>query len=354
MINCTIILNRGRNGMAYIGYVIRKLREKNNMSQEVLAEGICTSKYIYLIEKGDRNPSSDILSQLGEKLDTDLFDFYEYIDCEDPVAVREMFNEFLKYRGQMNLVRLLKLNHEARALPDFQRAPWSYELKVNEYMYMLLIEKKYEEIKELLMQDIDFYDKNTIEGQCRTRLNILLALCYEGLGDIEKSCMVITNVVDSMKIKRNCYKDLHLIVMAHCTYMGIHSAVGNYENVISKGVEICKLQEEFNAYEMLHYCFFFLAFTYKKLHMKDRSRDFLEKGILLSLLNDKYTDISYLTDRGIIPELLKGHVISGELVDRFTSKYHLPKQGKSEDVKSCILISQGGSENHCTSNNCSI
>jgi tetratricopeptide (TPR) repeat protein/DNA-binding XRE family transcriptional regulator len=54
--------------MVHIGSVIRELRKKKGMTQEQLAEQICSRSYISRMEKGDTIPSEEILQLLAERL----------------------------------------------------------------------------------------------------------------------------------------------------------------------------------------------------------------------------------------------------------------------------------------------
>ncbi len=54
--------------MIHIGKVIRDLRKKSGMTQDQLADGICSRSYISRMEKGDIIPSPDLLQLLAERL----------------------------------------------------------------------------------------------------------------------------------------------------------------------------------------------------------------------------------------------------------------------------------------------
>lgn len=66
--------------MNYIGSIIRDSRNRLRMSRKELAENICSEKYLYLIEKGDRTPSSEITRLLGDKVGVDIFKYYAVYD----------------------------------------------------------------------------------------------------------------------------------------------------------------------------------------------------------------------------------------------------------------------------------
>lgn len=61
------------------GEVLRYYRNKNGLSQEQLAEGICAREYIGLIEKNKRIPTLYMISAFSNKMGVNLFDAYALI-----------------------------------------------------------------------------------------------------------------------------------------------------------------------------------------------------------------------------------------------------------------------------------
>lgn len=80
--------------MNHIGNVIKEYRSLIGMSRNDIAKNICTEKYVYLIEKGQRTPSADMTRLLGDNLGIDLFEYYQYLDCINPIEVREKNQPF--------------------------------------------------------------------------------------------------------------------------------------------------------------------------------------------------------------------------------------------------------------------
>lgn len=60
-----------------MGKVILYLRKEMKLTQEQLAMGICSSKYIYLLEKDKYEPSYYILDGISKKLGINVQDFYK-------------------------------------------------------------------------------------------------------------------------------------------------------------------------------------------------------------------------------------------------------------------------------------
>ncbi len=99
--------------MNCIGSVIKEYRKRKKISRKSLADGLCSEKYIYLIEKGERTPSAEMSALLGDKLGIDLFEYYEYVDCIDPIDVNQAIKLFTRYRNGNDMVALKRVTDEA-------------------------------------------------------------------------------------------------------------------------------------------------------------------------------------------------------------------------------------------------
>lgn len=71
-----------------IGQRIKEIRHNNNLTQEELAQGIISRTYLSLIEKGNVQPSTNVLIKLSDRLNCSVDDFlndvsnYEHHDVE--------------------------------------------------------------------------------------------------------------------------------------------------------------------------------------------------------------------------------------------------------------------------------
>lgn len=76
--------------MQEIGPLIKALRKKNKLSAQALSQGICSTKYIYMIEHNERYPSADILHKLFHKLRFDYVKYLRYADLPDALKITEL------------------------------------------------------------------------------------------------------------------------------------------------------------------------------------------------------------------------------------------------------------------------
>ena len=61
------------------GDVLRYYRKKKGISQELLADGVCSREYIGLIEKGKNIPTLYMVDAFSKKMGINLFDAYALI-----------------------------------------------------------------------------------------------------------------------------------------------------------------------------------------------------------------------------------------------------------------------------------
>lgn len=101
---------------AAVGKKIKELRKNSGLSQEELAEGICTQAQISKIEKGDVFPYASTLYQISQKLGVDVNYFFDIGTTPRLDYVQEVFQQLqvmrrnLRYEEMMDIVRTEEVN----------------------------------------------------------------------------------------------------------------------------------------------------------------------------------------------------------------------------------------------------
>lgn len=113
-------MNPGGNiGWVNFGEVLRYYRKQENISQESLAEGICSREYIIQIEKGSSVPTLYMIHALSRRMQINLFDAYavvmEHHDLDTHRKI-EKLNEAIALRDD-NQAYSLAVQYSA--LPGF-------------------------------------------------------------------------------------------------------------------------------------------------------------------------------------------------------------------------------------------
>ena len=307
--------------MNYIGSVIKKQRDTLKMTRKELASGICSEKYIYLIERGRRTPAADITRLLGDRLGVDLFKHYEYLDCENPIEVEKFMRSFDRYRAENNMLALKKITDKAAKLPDFNKAPWVYEIKLNEITYRVLKEKKHKrEIKKIqdMIKNIESKHSKSI---CVANLYILLSTCYLMAGELnhakEATLTAYEIVIDKQKIEK--YEQI--VTTVKINKITVFYLLGELDDVIEDGMKLLQYQIRMAKYERIHHTFFYLAYAYYQKGNEDEGLMYFEKALHVSLIKYKPMDFFFLSAHEIFTVLINEPRISSELAEKFKKEY---------------------------------
>lgn len=300
--------------------VIRNFRELLGLSRNELSHQICSEKYLYLIETGKRSPSSQLLYTFSDRLNEDLFLYYRYLDCKDPISVCRLINKFNFCRQKGDYILLKELNSKAKKTPDFKKNPWKYEIIVNDLSIKVFLENKYEEsIREMceILTDISVHH---IENKSQIRLYILLSTCYAILGDIEKSEEATKNVAQLLPKNAIAYHD-QTHIAAHINMMNSFYIAKNYEEVCRKGNYLIQYMNDCGFYDRLLYPFFFTAFSYYHISDYEQAFVFFKKGLYIALADFKPLDIYTISIQDMFFPMLKDKNLNSELVKDFFEVY---------------------------------
>ena len=311
--------------MNHIGNVIKEVRCNLDMSRNELSENVCSEKYLYLIEKGERTPSTDIVRLFSAKLGADLFEYYKYLDCDDPVKVFEAIKQFNTYRRIADFESLKKLNDSIAVLPDFQKMHWKYEIEVNRITCMVFLEQKYNEaitcINEILKQIEPMY----LEEEYTANLYLLLSTCYQILNEIVGATQALSKADQIVHNKQNIAKYNQIIVSVKLNTMTLYHLNGEYDAAIEEGLSINRFQLESNSYERANFTFYYLAYAYYKKGLNEDAFEWFEKCLYDFLIHYSPIPAYYISNYNLFYELLNDKRVSHELVTKIRNKYDFIK-----------------------------
>lgn len=311
--------------MNHIGNVIKEVRCNLGMSRSELSENICSEKYLYLIEKGERTPSTEIVRLFSAKLDADIFEYYKYLGCIDPIKVCEAIKQFNTYRRIADFESLRKLSDSMAVLPDFQKMHWKYEIEVNRLSYMVFVDQKCNEaitlIKELLSQIEPKYS----EEEYTANLYLLLSTCYQILNDIDGANQALSVAYQIVQNKQNIAAYNQIIISVKLNAMTLYHLSEEYDAAIEEGLLINRLQLESNSYERANFTFYYLAYAYYKKGLQDAAFEWFEKGLYDLLIHYSPIPAYYISNYDLFYQLLNDKRVSHELVTKIKNKYDFIK-----------------------------
>ncbi len=85
------------------GLLIKKLRTTKGITQDQLADGVCTKTHIYNIEKGLSSPALYILEGISRKLDVDIVELYRLAQYENPIEIKDFKHRLKRAYIKMDL-----------------------------------------------------------------------------------------------------------------------------------------------------------------------------------------------------------------------------------------------------------
>lgn len=309
--------------MDNIGSVIEEYRNKLDISRKELTEGICSEKYLYMIEKGERNPSTELTRRLGNRMGVDLFEYYGYLDCKDPIGVKNVMKMFNKYRMENDINSLTEATLEAMNLPDFQKAPWMYAIEYNKYHIKILGNGEVLDSINKLPSTISEMNQNNASVLCIANFYVLLSTCYHMTKDIKNAKKAIICADELIRGKDKITKYLQVIITVKICKMSADYLAGELDSVIEEGINLNKYENEASFYERSHYILFFLAFAYYQKGLQEIGIEQFIKALCISLIKFKPIDIYYLRKFEIFEVIIEDQRVPKDLVNLFKVKYSI-------------------------------
>ncbi len=277
--------------------------------------------FIY-IEKGEREPATEMTRKLGDKLGVDLFDFYPYLDCADPVSVRESIKKFVFYRSRGDFAALKEVTDQVIDLPDYKKRPWHCEIGINRFLYMAFIENKYHEVITEINRLINMVDVQLLNDDCILGLYIMLSSCYQITGDLPNAKCAVLKANEIILNNQNI-RDKQNVISVKISLQSMFYLSGEYKKSIQVGNELLLYQQDVDSYERMNYTYFFLAFAYYKTEAYHKAIESFKKGMYHLLILHKPIDVELLSSYEVFSKMLNDGGINPYLVAEFKDKYKI-------------------------------
>lgn len=127
------------NSYISIGEIIKYYRQKSNISQANLAEGICTREYIGKIERNECCPTIDIINQLSSRLGVNLYDNYALILDHHDLKTHSQIVQLNEAISKRDFEELKHLVDTYIRLPSFSSGiPYQY-IQYSQALYSSMI-----------------------------------------------------------------------------------------------------------------------------------------------------------------------------------------------------------------------
>ncbi|WHY72596.1 helix-turn-helix domain-containing protein [Fictibacillus enclensis] len=145
-----------------VGQRIRYYRKTKGLTQEELAQGICSVSYLSKIEKGDAKSSEEVINLLCEKLgisseEVDSNEILEMLNEWNMMMVNRQFDEAERLYNQVN--EKVKIIHDPQILLRYELFLTRYHLtkQPSDVEFALRYLKKIDKLVEQLSSELKFY-----------------------------------------------------------------------------------------------------------------------------------------------------------------------------------------------------
>jgi transcriptional regulator with XRE-family HTH domain len=307
--------------VAYIGQVIQKLRVNRKLSRNTLSNGICTEKYLYLIEKGQRTPSSEVSHLLSARLGVDLFQYYEYLDCIEPIYVHDAINKLNAYRRTTNFSESIVLIRELALHPDFQKPPYSYELEVDKLGYRMFIKNEYVDAIEDIISLIDSIDNKYSGEEFTANLYVLLSTALQNSMRLEEAKKAQNQAMSILENKEGITKYHQVIYSSRLNRMTLAYLERDYQAVINDGLWLYDFSNRTNVNDRSDFTYYCIAMGYWGAGQKEEAMLWLENCVFAMLTNYRPYDISIISSFGPFTEMIRSSKICDNILNRLKRMY---------------------------------
>ena len=307
--------------MEKYGFVIRTLRKQRGMTQAELAGDVCSLKHLYSIERGIRTPSGFMLGQLGRKLEVNLFAYMPYLDCADPVAMKEAMDRMSKYRRQLRYRRLMCLRKEFECIEDFRHPPWSYELDLNEYTTRIVAGDQLAQQEQCLRRQLAEVERGYFNEPVCLELQTVLALCLMAESRCKEALPLMEDVLERSAVTLLAPRGREYHLLFRIIEMVICFNDGQYQEAIEKSKVIERLEKEWNLFEMGYFWPFVRAASHAALGRRQESLEAYLHGICLCLSVHRDWALSVICSFVGLRDLSARYRNDHPLVAEFLSRY---------------------------------
>jgi transcriptional regulator with XRE-family HTH domain len=274
---------KGVDELGTIGHVIRALRESAGLSRNELCNGICSEKYLYLIEKGLRTPSAEIQRFMSNRLQHSIFDYFEYLDCRDPIRTRAVIERLDDCRYMHMFDKLGALLGEAAALEDFQHEPWIFEYELNRVFYETIGLRRYAAGVADAVRVLEAIPAKYRSELFTVELRLLLHFCYQNLGNPTEAKDVLQQASDLCAADYGPPRYVNVRITTKLNWLYYRFQTGDYQAAVREGTRLYRYQLDVRHYRRLTITCFFIAFSYLHLLQEDGAYYWFKQGIYLLL-----------------------------------------------------------------------
>ena len=306
--------------MGHMGKVISEIRNERNMSRKDLAEGICSEKYIYFIENGQRTPSAEVVRMLSDRFGEDLTEYYKFLECEEPVRVSNTIKKLSLCQRKHKFIETQKILDDLADSRDFKKAPWCYIYEGNLIACRMFNHGEYQESIDRIHIIFENIEEQYRVSVYALTLYIELSTCNLILGNAIEAKKVAEEIE---QIVARLYESSfdHAGITGKINLLTIYYNTQEYDKAIKIGEDVLQFQNGCNAYDRIQYTLGFLAFSYYQKGNYEKAFLYLNKSLLIILYNHNWTDTFEVTSQKMFLKMIEDERVNQNLLKEYKTMF---------------------------------
>lgn len=280
-----------------IGKKIRELRKNIGLSQEDVAEGICTQAQISKIEKGIVYPYASTLYQISQKLGVDVNYFFDIGMTPRLDYIQEVENQLKVLRRNLQYEEMMEIIRTEMTNPLFSHNKKNLQLLLwHKGIYQFEVQRDHLEASETLKEAIKLTQISSKVWSER-ELEILMTMgAFYVNEEIEKALEIFQEV----KLHIEAVPHLTDITIITRLYYHIARVLTRMQKVdqsidyCKRGINWCIQKDNMFALGELHY---HIGYNYELKGELDLSRGYLEKALIVFELQKDHKYVNLLKNK---------------------------------------------------------
>jgi transcriptional regulator with XRE-family HTH domain len=272
-----------------VGKKIKELRKNIGISQEELANGICTQAQISKIEKGIVFPYASTLYLISQKLGVDVNYFFDIGMTPRLDYVQEVSHQLKKARRTFNYDEIKQIVKAEEQNPLFLQNNANLQiLKWHKGIYEYELDRDVKKAISTLKEAINLTHKNKVYSERELEILISIGMFYfnedidlakEVFKEIMEGIMLLPYLADYTIKTRFFYNYARLLTRSEKVTESI--------KYCHEGISWCLQKDTMFLLGELHYQ---IGYNYELLGKKEEAKKYMEKALVVFELqqDDKY------------------------------------------------------------------
>lgn len=275
--------------MIGLGSLIKAMRREKKISVSDMSQGICSERFIYMIENNKNVPSFEIITMFSKKIGANILDYFEYIGFDKPIASKAYVDQMrlLRYKREYKMIQYSTEIIE-RSL-DALKSPLCYEILSNRVVLEIYVNQDLEKARVLLIEGIesmteyklDWILNNQYKLENYSFINLFnyLFIYYQIVGNEEKASELLDFLMKSVEALqyRTEFNVLYISISINYYYKQIITVKS--EEILEGLMNLLNFQIDCNNLNRIFLTYYLISLYYFNAQLFEESKRYFEKFV---------------------------------------------------------------------------